>query len=905
MALQKRVSELPAVTTVAGTDLLIVSSNSATKRTSVQQIGAYFAANGVAGPQGPAGPAGAPGATNYTQLTNVPSTFPPSAHGHTIADVIGLQTALDGKQASGSYATLVGGKVPESQLPPIVTTWEGLTGKPSTFPPSTHSHVIADVTGLQTAIDGKAASSHTHTISNVTGLQTALDAKATPADVTTAVASVVNAAPASLDTLKELADALGNDANFASTVTNAIAGKAAAVHTHVIGDVTGLQTALDGKQASGSYAASVHTHGISDVTGLQTALDGKQAAGSYAAATHGHSISDVTGLQTALDGKSGVSHTHTALQVSGLATVATSGSYADLTNKPTIPSVSSRIVYASRAGCALNSNINSGGGTDDTAAMQAILDIAQDGLPLEVIVDGVARVSTLRVWRNTTIRCLPGAGFFQTAGANWHMLTTGYNLPTEPSHDNIQLLGGVWNCNGNNQDRWENADSSSGREWNFGLWIGWAKNFVARDVVVRNARTFSWVLMQSEDIWIENCRSIWDDGGDGGIGENRDGLHFWGSVRNVTVKNFWCNGDDDVLAFNTDENITYPDPRRGTTGGYIRNVLVDGCHFANATNGVRFIGYETPQPVVDNIFLRHIYGRITTVPLAFNGVNAGLISIDGWHVSGQNAINLTANEVHLNNIRRGTPINVTANLTLGNGFLTNQGWIGSGVGGADSEYESSAPPPPPPSSSVVLLHMDGSNGSTTFTDSGPGAVAVTANGNAQISTAQSKFGGASGYFNGTAGTAISFADLGLGTGNYTIELFFRCSSQTQYAQLIGNESTASTTTGFTVLFSNSTAGSLGMYHAGGLVFETAGGLGDNAWHHLAIVRSSGAISVYIDGVSAATGSDTASMTDGDWYVGGNAVFGGRQYDGYVDELRVTPGTAVYTANFTPPTAAFS
>jgi hypothetical protein len=291
MALQKRVSELPAVTTVAGTDLLIVSSNSATKRTSVQQIGAYFAANGVAGPQGPVGPAGAPGATNYTQLTNVPSTFPPSAHGHTIADVSGLQTALDGKQASGSYATLVGGKVPESQLPPIVTTWEGLTGKPSTFPPSTHSHVIADVTGLQTAIDGKAASSHTHTISNVTGLQTALDAKATPADVTSAVASVVNAAPASLDTLKELADALGNDANFASTVTNAIAGKAAAVHTHVIGDVTGLQTALDGKQASGSYAA----------------------------ASHGHVISDVTGLQTALDGKSGVSHTHTALQITDFA----------------------------------------------------------------------------------------------------------------------------------------------------------------------------------------------------------------------------------------------------------------------------------------------------------------------------------------------------------------------------------------------------------------------------------------------------------------------------------------------------------------------------------------------------------------------------------------------------------
>jgi hypothetical protein len=61
-----------------------------------------------------------------------------------------------------------------------------------------------------------------------------------------------------------------------------------------IADVTGLQTALDGKQASGSYAASTHTHAIADVTGLQTALDGKQASGSYASATHTHSASDIT-----------------------------------------------------------------------------------------------------------------------------------------------------------------------------------------------------------------------------------------------------------------------------------------------------------------------------------------------------------------------------------------------------------------------------------------------------------------------------------------------------------------------------------------------------------------------------------------------------------------------------------
>ncbi len=65
-------------------------------------------------------------------------------------------------------------------------------------------------------------------------------------------------------------------------------------HGHAISDTTGLQTALDGKQAAGSYAAASHTHSIANVTGLQTALDGKQAAGSYAPAT-GITPSAITG----------------------------------------------------------------------------------------------------------------------------------------------------------------------------------------------------------------------------------------------------------------------------------------------------------------------------------------------------------------------------------------------------------------------------------------------------------------------------------------------------------------------------------------------------------------------------------------------------------------------------------
>jgi len=129
---------------------------------------------------------------------------------------------------------------------------------------------------------------------------------ATKADLSTEVARIVGQSPETMNALDELAAALGNDPNFATTITNQIASKAALVHTHGLADIIGLQTALDGKQPVGSYVTSAgftwanlggkpttftpsaHTHAIGDVTGLQSALDAKQPAGSYAPANHQH-----------------------------------------------------------------------------------------------------------------------------------------------------------------------------------------------------------------------------------------------------------------------------------------------------------------------------------------------------------------------------------------------------------------------------------------------------------------------------------------------------------------------------------------------------------------------------------------------------------------------------------------
>lgn len=252
----------------------------------------------------------------WTEISGKPTTFAPSAHTHGISDVTGLQTALDGKQAAGSYAAASH----THTIANITGLQTALDGKQAagSYAAASHTHTIANITGLQTALDGKqaagsyAAASHTHTFASITSKPTtlagygitdaatsaqganadvayswgdhalagyldsrSLEAYATQEYVNDSVSALVSAAPATLDTLNELAAALGDDPNFATTISNQIAGKANASHTHTIANITGLQTALDGK------AASSHTHTIANVTGLQAALDGKQPVGSY------------------------------------------------------------------------------------------------------------------------------------------------------------------------------------------------------------------------------------------------------------------------------------------------------------------------------------------------------------------------------------------------------------------------------------------------------------------------------------------------------------------------------------------------------------------------------------------------------------------------------------------------
>jgi len=205
----------------------------------------------------------------------------------------------------------------------------------------------------------------------------------------------------------------------------------------------------------------------------------------------------------------------------------------------------------------------------------------------------------------------------------------------------------------------------------------------------------------------------------------------------------------------------------------------------------------------------------------------------------------------------------------------------------------------PYASNVSLyLQMNGANGSTTFTDSSPNALAVTAVGNAQISTAQSKYNGSAGYFDGT-GDYLSIAAnsaIDLGSGDFTIEFWVRPAAKTNAVDAVfgyGNYSC--------MFYHNGTNWTLEMSSTGSsnqLVITCTVTL--NTWQHIAIVRNGSSIVVYKDGVSSATGTFTGTVTTNarTLRIGDNG--NSQNINGYIDELKITKGVARYTSAFTSP-----
>ena len=220
----------------------------------------------------------------------------------------------------------------------------------------------------------------------------------------------------------------------------------------------------------------------------------------------------------------------------------------------------------------------------------------------------------------------------------------------------------------------------------------------------------------------------------------------------------------------------------------------------------------------------------------------------------------------------------------------------------------------------ALLPFDGTNGATSTTDLSDRGNTVTFGGDAEISTAQSKFGGSSLSLDGNG----DYVDLPRATNqfvseDFTIEFWFRINSGagSETVGLFGSYYTGGGGKGM-LMQSSATYNQVffqWMYGSGSgtdwaYLNQTQGtrtALSNNTWYHVAVTRSGNTWRLFLNGTQEDSVTQSDQLTDsgsttrlGNYGPSGSASHG---LNGYIEDFRITRGVARYTSNFTAPTSA--
>lgn len=207
----------------------------------------------------------------------------------------------------------------------------------------------------------------------------------------------------------------------------------------------------------------------------------------------------------------------------------------------------------------------------------------------------------------------------------------------------------------------------------------------------------------------------------------------------------------------------------------------------------------------------------------------------------------------------------------------------------------------------LIVDADGADTSTTFTDETVTANTVTVNGNAQVDTAQSKFGGASVLFDGTDDylNLDGSTDFAFGPDDFTIDFWVRRNA-TGADHILYDSRTSGVNGLYPTIYI--TSGNVLKYYTNSsdrITGTTA--ITTGAWYHVALVRQGYITKLYLNGVQ-----EGANYIDPNVYLNGTSrpaigTSGNSvtlsELNGWMDEIRVVKGTALWTSNFTPPTSA--
>lgn len=208
---------------------------------------------------------------------------------------------------------------------------------------------------------------------------------------------------------------------------------------------------------------------------------------------------------------------------------------------------------------------------------------------------------------------------------------------------------------------------------------------------------------------------------------------------------------------------------------------------------------------------------------------------------------------------------------------------------------------------VALLHFNGADADTSFTD--VQANSWTANTNAQLDDAQKKFGATSGLFDGAGDDCFETADSAdwdFGTNDFTVEAWVRFNGVSTVQGIVSNYENSSL--GWSLDF-DGTTNNLKIFHGGTLLMQRSWAPSTGVWYHVAAARSGTNLRFFVNGTQlGATGTDSTSLSGSSatLKVGALQTAGTpyQPFNGWIDEVRITKGIARYTANFSAPTLPF-
>jgi len=219
---------------------------------------------------------------------------------------------------------------------------------------------------------------------------------------------------------------------------------------------------------------------------------------------------------------------------------------------------------------------------------------------------------------------------------------------------------------------------------------------------------------------------------------------------------------------------------------------------------------------------------------------------------------------------------------------------------------------------VLLVGFDGSDGATSSTDESPVGRALTFVGNAQLDTAQLKFGTASLLLDGTGDrvTVASHADFQFGSSQFTIETFVRFGTLDANSRaIIGKGLNTANTVEWTFTVPSTLTNLAFTFSSDGgvsynqVVTATGVSLTTGIWYHLAVDRdASNKFRIYVDGVMVGSATIAAAINSNSGLVAIGSQNGAAAVDthGWFDESRITKNVARYASDsgFTVPTAAY-